>query len=621
MKTLSREELIEAKIAYYLGHPIMTDEEYDDFERIWQQNNPNDRLPVDMGQHLVNFETPYLSLSKLSTEKLVQKLGGSLSASIITPKVDGVSMEVCYDPDPETGFPVLVYAKTRGGVDRTKSFLSAIDKSSHVFDRPIKYRIIVRGECYISNSFLEEAQKLDYANLRNLTAGLINSDKGNEFSGRMDFVVWNWINSPFSNYATSIETLRKIGFRTVEFINLNGYESLKLLEDPAAAEIFRKGFPFEVDGLVFWKNDRSSWVSDEDKTVYQNAFAWKFPALFAETVIEDVVWSTGNSGYVTPVVKVNPVEIGGITVRSINMFNPQNMYELNVKIGSVVKVRRAGDVIPHIMEPCIDTSISTDVVVPTLCPVCEEQLISEGPRIRCVSPDCGSRFSGVLRAWVDAHNMKHFSNEAIEFLTPYFKSSKVHPVAMIHDLDETTVTKYFTPGKAKRFWNNLQEAKKNATAASLIASLKINMVGSSLSKKVMKEAKNIHNVKEYLDKKRNSSGLSVAEGYLLSWLEVNPEHWQDILDVADHIGVTKYEDVEKTGGGRGKIVITGTLPGLTRSEAFRIAEDLGWVPTESLNKDVKYLVSEKSSGSSKFKKATELNIPIITWSQFMSIGD
>lgn len=613
----SLQELIRYKVAYYSGKPLISDSDYDALEEVFRQTNPDVEIPVDMGNQLRGvFNQPYISLKKLNTEQLGVWCKGDLSSLVATPKIDGVSMEVCLVPG-DDGAPEVLYARTRGGVDRTDAFLRSLDEMCFFGCNSIEQPMILRGECFLPNSLEEKIKELGYKNPRNLTSGLINSDDGNEFNGKMRFEIWDWLNSPYETYKETLKALHKLGFPVVHPVEITTLDRLKSLEDDFDAYTFKRDFDYEIDGLVFWKNDRTTWGNDDGRSTYTHAMAWKFPAQYAESTIVDVVWTTGNSGYITPVAKVEPVEIGGVTVTSINLHNPRNLTELNVEIGSIAKIRRAGDVIPHIAEPCVATPESREVPIPNHCPTCGKTAVTDGPRLKCGSDQCEAVFAGILHVWAELHKWKYFSDEAIGHLTPYFKlHSNTHPVLKIYDIDFEVLSTYMTPGKAKRLWDQLQEAKKTTTEASLLVSLNLPSVGLKVASGMLANAGLLENIPTiYRDREK----VYVAENVVLEWIDRNPEFWSQLLELSKSLGVNKVvtTTTEVPKQTKGKVVITGSLPGLTRKEAFELINLMGYEASETLNKTTTILICDKpDSTSSKTKKAKELNIPVMKWETF-----
>lgn len=465
---------------------------------------------------------------------------------------------------------------------------------------------------------------MGYANLRNLAAGIINSDdkSTNEFIGQVQFLGWNYVNSSFDSYSESLQFLREKGFPIVPVLELTTFD-LEKLEDPIFAEEYREGFLFEIDGIVIWKDDRNYWNSDNGKEVYQNAMAWKFPAQTALSIIKEIQWTTGVSGYVTPVAKIDPILINGITISSVNLFNPRNLADLNVKLNSIVKVRRANDVIPHINELCVDTHESVDIALPEFCDLCSASLLVDGPRLKCPNEFCGSRFEGVLRKWAKLHEWDFFSDEAIVKMNSYFQKDGKHPIIKIYEMTFSDLLAGMgTVGKSDRLWKFLEEAKKRTTAVTLLASLNIQLVGRKTSTKILEEAKSLSGISSCLQEKYNTIGISIAENYLYDWIERNPEDWESLLRLAQELSVDQHSSVEeKKRGEKGKVVITGSIPGKTRAEAEKDLITLGWILQKTVTKETKYLIAEEVSNSSKFKKAKELHVPVINHYQFMLLND
>lgn len=612
--------LIEAKIAYYMGKPFLTDEQYDALETHWKQENPNDTLPVDMGTYFQDASTPYLSSRKVSKENLAVWLGkrGGWEQGTFTPKVDGVSVELHFEQDLDHGGSALTKVYTRGGVDRTINFIRAIGYHPYIMPwcgTNLPGKVIVRAEAYFPQEMFDELQTLGFKTLRNAAAGLVNNDKEDaKLANRMRFVIWDWINSPFRSYNQGLAQLESCGFPVVPryaitYDHLTGYEK---------DDSIRNSFEYELDGFVVWHDDRTQWSSDQGKTEYQNCVAWKFSNQRAMSVIRNILWSGGVSGQVTPVAIIDPVLIGGATITNINLHNPKNMENLNVKIGSQCVVERAGDVIPYIGEPCIDTENSIPFTLPDRCNICGEGLSFDGPRLFCLNTSCSLKFEGVLRKWAEIHEWKFFSDEAIGNLEPYFASGSNHPILLIYRIDRTTLDQYMTPGLANRLWLHLEEAKKKTTICSLIASLNIPSIGLKTAYKIVEGCDDIVKLLDILDERVNNKA---TPGYtwdikFRSWLIENPSAWNDVLYLINELKLTlsKTQPLED----KPKVVVTGSIEGLKRTELEMVVSEMGYTMADYVTKDIKFLICDKPSNSSKFKKAAELDIPVVTWAGFQA---
>ena len=631
MELVSLESLIQYKKAYYAGSPLVSDERYDALEEIFRQNNPGVDIPVDDGfQDRDVFKEPYVSLRKLDTQSAISWLG--TRKAYVMPKIDGVSMEFRL-------FKGGFQAVTRGGKDRTEAVKRSLDPEAlrslrQAIEKYPGEQLVFRAECYLPASLKEEVEAAGYANLRNLCAGLINSDSGNEFSGKMLYKAWNWLGSPLLSHEDSLNTLKQLGVSALGGFSTRDqkilFDWLVELSDLEKAEKERTRLEnlsegYEVDGYVIFLDDKTNWdyYKTEEistKSYYDFAVAWKFPSRTAESIILDVEWNTGDAGWITPVAKIKPVEIGGVMVKSINLFNFRNLEELNVKIGSLVKVRRANDVIPHINEPCRDTELSQPIQLPEVCPNCEGQVESVGPRLQCINPNCSLKFFGVMMAWVGAHEMKHFKEEAIKFLEPFFKESDLHPIVRLYELKESDVHALFgTPGKAKRFWENFSAAKEQTDQVKILQALKIRNVGFRHSKNLITEAGSFARLQDHLKFLIATENIKIAEYNVYEWIDANQKDYEDLCNLIDRLQVPtpKHSSTPKTL--RGSVVVTGSIPGLGRKEVQKVVEDLGWKFASGVTKETSYLISEETSGSSKFKKAADLNVPIINWSGFLTI--
>lgn len=618
-----RQVLLDAKTAYYAGNPVMSDAQYDLLEAMWREAYPDEELVVDAGQKEGVFIVPYLSLDKVDFKALERWVGRvSRENYVVLPKIDGVSMELHFAPDTKNKAR-LTKALTRGGHDVTKQFQAFAEN----FWDEILYLgeyVVVRGEVFFEKDDLSALKEVGFTALRNAAAGLMNPSRKDFNVGdipKLKFLVWRWVNSPCTTHKESLDTLAQVGFPTTYDMSCTLDTIKKMEDDLEFADNVRNQYLFELDGLVIFRNRFSDWIADGDTKYYRNAMAWKFASPVKESKIEKVEWSLGVSGYVTPVAVVEPVEVGGVVVTHVNLHNPENMINLKAFPGAIAKIRRAGDVIPHIAEACQYEAPSDGEIctTPENCPRCDTKLHSEGPRIKCINEYCDGQIEGVVYKWVDAHEWKYFSEEAMRDMLPYFKQD-YHPLVLIYNIDGHTLNQFMTSGKADRLWKHYQEAVKRTTLATLLASLNIPMIGVKNAEKILEQTEKLVQLPSVLKEKKLNGTISVAEGHLFNWIIMHGMVWLHILNLANQLNV-EVQKVKKAET-KGRVVITGELPGCTRDEAFLVLKARGYEPSNSLSKTTLYLITENpDTTTTKAQKARKYGVPVISWSEFLKISE
>jgi DNA ligase (NAD+) len=606
----------------------------------------------------VRHAVPMLSLDNAFTDEDVTEFAGRIRRFLrlnekeeITfsaePKIDGLSMSLRY----ENG--VLVTGATRGdgseGEDVTANVKTLEDVPKRLKGRNVPAICEVRGEIYMTkHAFLAlnkrqaETDGQIFANPRNSAAGsLRQKDPSITASRPLGFFAYAWgemSEMPAETQSGMIKWFASCGFKTNPLTKM--CDSVKaLLKFHREIESERAGLDYDIDGVVY-KVDRLDWqerlgfVSRSPRW----AIAHKFPAEQATTIVEDIVVQVGRTGALTPVAKLEPVTVGGVVVQNATLHNADEIERLDVRIGDTVRIQRAGDVIPQVLEVVLEKRPrgAERYKFPKKCPcplhtaVVREQIATgeEGAVARCGGEfACPYQKIEHLKLFVSrrAFDIEGFGEKQIEF---FFERGWVKEPADIFTLPKRNkqIKLEEQEGYGETSVRNLFDAIERRREIALdrfIFSLGIRHVGETT---VLALARGYGSWRSFHD-----SCLKVAKGDDEAIAE---------MDALDRIGETVIESVQAYFGEShnlgiverltkevrildaerpksdsriaGKIVVfTGTLQTMTRDEAKASAERLGARVSGSVSKKTDYVVAGPGAGS-KLAEAEKLGVAVLT---------
>lgn len=547
------------------------------------------------------------------------------------PKFDGLSIEVVY----ENG--IFDRASTRGdgsvGEDVTANVLTIRTIPQRLHGDPPDL-LAVRGEVFMPKEAFtehnrERVERGDdpFANPRNAAAGSLRQLDPSVTAERpldcyfFDVLAIAGAPEPPSQRAI-IDRLEGHGLPTTSLV--------ERVEDIDAAIDYRNdlledraGLPFEIDGVVLKVDDREQCEELGTRSrSYRWMFAYKFPARSEETRVADITVQVGRTGRLTPVALLDPVDVSGVTVSRATLHNPSEIESLGVNVGDYVRIKRAGDVIPYVEEVIEDRS-SGHFQFPAQCPVCESVIEFEGPLAFCTG---GLRCEAQLRRTIE-----HFASERgldIDGLGPERIDQLMDDglvtdsVADLFRLRKTELAGLEGWGEksAENLLSELEEAKE-PTLADFIASLGIREVGPTVARTIAKEFESIEDLRQ-ADRDRLEAvedvGPIVAEE--IERFFANEEN-RTVLQELNELGVEPVAADRDTGDALDGLtfVLTGTLTGLTRSEATDLIEANGGRVTSSVSGNTDYLVVGENPGSSKREDADANDVPTLDEDAFRSL--
>ncbi|HKG68806.1 MAG TPA: NAD-dependent DNA ligase LigA, partial [Segetibacter sp.] len=429
-------------------------------------------------------------------------------------------------------------------------------------------------------------------------------------------------------HAGILQMLWNVGFRSPmsEMKVLTGIQAV--IDYCNDYETTRDQLPYEIDGMVIKVNDLN--LQDEMGMTTHHprwAIAYKFKARQATSKLRNVEFQVGRTGSITPVAKIDPVFISGVTVGSISLFNEDVIKEKDLKIGDTVLVERAGDVIPYIVKALTEVREGTEkeIVFPKECPVCRSELYKEEGEAawRCINIECPAQVVERMIHFVskDAMDIRSFGEANVR---KFYELGLLRDIPGIYTLDFTAIGKM--AGFGKKSIVNLQSAieeSKHQPLNRLIFALGIRYVGETTGKVLANSINHLMDLKDFSEEKLQTLediGVKVAKS--VHTFFQNEQNIQ-ILQQLEALGVemnNKKNISIAAGGLNGQtFLFTGTLNKLKRSEAEEMVEQNGGKILGSVSTKLNYLVVGEDAGS-KLEKAKKIHtVKIISEDDFISL--
>lgn len=634
---------------YVLDNPTITDQEYDDYynellsieekyPELKREDSPTNRVG---GAVLDKFEKvthdhPMLSFDDIFNEEEIilfdERIKKVVSTAHYTlePKMDGLSGSLIY----KNG--VLVRGATRGDGVTGEDITTNIKTIKSV---PLRLTedidIEVRGEIYMSKkSFLEanrekiKSGEKEFANPRNAAAGSIRQlDSKVAAKRNLDFMAY-FIPNPedygIKTQKESLEFLRKLGF--VTNYKLNGYaknvKDITNYIDSLSEK--RDNLPFEIDGVVL-KVDN---LEDEKRLGFTSrvprwGIAYKFPAKEVLTTLKEIKFTVGRTGKITPNAIFSPVHVSGSLVSKATLHNSDYCIDKDVRVGDTISIRKAGDVIPEVVEVKLDRRKEDSVPFKMIenCPMCNSVLVRKDANHYCKNEHCPSR---------KIESLIHFSSRDAMYIEGFGESivEDFYNLGYLKNIDDFyTLDKYkdelmLLEGFGEKSISKLLESASNSKKNSLerlLFGLGIRYVGKKTAKILSKYYKTIDNlIKADFDelKSINDIGDVIAKSivdYFSDEKNINLiNRLKDLNLNMRYLGEEVNTSNENINGKT--FVITGTLS-RPRDEIKEEIEGLGGNVTGSVTKKTDYVIAGEKAGS-KLTKANELGIKVLTEEEY-----
>ena len=651
---------------YILNDPLISDFEYDQLykalEKIEKENpgivtgdSPTQRVAKGLtkefpaAKHLVpmlSLDNSYNSEDLIDFDRKAKELTGLKEIEYcVEPKFDGGSISLIYEDDQ------FIRGATRGnGVegDEVTTNIKQIRTIplSAKFSNYGLQQVEIRGEVLINknnfakyNAQLVEQGFAPLANPRNAAAGTLRIKDPEEVRKRnLEAFVYHVsfysllkgkkIPKELTNHSGSLEMLWELGFRSPQKEKkvLKGIDAV--IKYCNEYEIKRDDLPYEIDGMVIKVND----FALQDKMGMTShhprwAIACKFKARQATSKLLNVEFQVGRTGSITPVAKIQPVHIGGVTVSSISLFNEDVIKEKDLRIGDQVLVERAGDVIPYIVKSLADVRTGNEKKIhfPKCCPICNSNLFKEEGEAawRCVNIECPAQVVERIIHFVskDAMDMRGFGEANVR---KFYELGWLKDIPGIYTLDFNKIGEL--EGFGERSISNLQSAinnSKNQPLHRLIFGLGIRFIGETTAKTLAQAVDHLLDLKNFTSEQlQNLEDIGPKVAGSVYHFFRNKENIT-MLQQLEKLGLKlKNEKKEHTKDGNLTgltFLFTGTLPTLKRSDAETMVEENGGQIISGVSTKLNYLVVGEDAGS-KLEKAKKINsVKIISEAEFLKI--
>jgi DNA ligase (NAD+) len=636
-------------IAYYEDDtPIVSDAEYDaNVERIKvlekqhpeliKENSPTQIVggkPNNIFQKIKHGK-PLMSLDNVFNEESLsdfiknihKELHNEDVLFIAEPKIDGLSLNIRY----ENGH--LVSAATRGdhitGEDVTEN-VKTIKNIPHYIENAPDI-IEIRGEVYITKSHLSQLNEYRkkhnlklMANCRNAAAGSLRQLDVNVTAQRplqfFAYAIGENSGDTF-NQNTLLETLEKWNFSVSEYIAechnledmLNYYNYISSIRD---------NIDYDIDGVVYKVNNTQNCITlGYSGRAPKWAIAHKFPAEKGITELLDIKLQVGRTGVITPVAILKPIHLGGVTVSKATLHNFSNIHDKNIKIGDSILIERSGDVIPKILKSISSQVNATEIDIPKYCPICNSPTIQEDVYIKCTG---GIKCSAQAIEWFnyfvsrDIFNINGFAENKIKEL---YELNLLKEPADIFRLHNHKVIISKLNGWGDKSTNNLLdniENSRNINLSRFINSLGIKEIGKSTSiifAEHFRDYIHWHNAMlaiadnnlSFIEELKmiENIGDSIIESIKI-WFS-NRENINMMNNLKKEITIINPKEIQISELNGKRVVFTGSLLKMERSQAEQYAREHGAKPSSSVSKNTDILIYGDNAGS-KLAKAKKINV-------------
>ncbi len=643
---LRMDELIdiinEASIKYYVDdNPSITDQEYDDYynellklEEKYPDLKRSDSPTLRVGGKVVDkfekvtHESPMLSFDDIFNEDEIVLFDERIKKTCpnatytLEPKMDGLSGSLLYEKG------VLKRAATRGDGLIGENITHNVETIKSV---PLRLNkeldIEVRGEIYMSKASFEKCNKEKekrgenlFANPRNAAAGSVRQlDSKIAAKRNLDFMAY-FIPNPdkygIKTQGESLEFLKELGFKTN--YKLNGLakdvnDIINYIDDLGSK---RSNLPFEIDGVVLKVNS----LEDEAKLGFTErvprwGIAYKFPAEEVLTTLKEIKFTVGRTGKITPNALFSPVHVAGSVISKATLHNEDYCLDKDVRVGDVISIRKAGDVIPEVVEVKKERRTGKEVPFKMIenCPMCASKLVKEDANYFCKNDLCPARkMEGLIH--FASRNTMNIDGLGERIIEDFYNMGFIKSISDIYLLSNHKEDLIELEGFGEKSVNNLLESienSKNNSLEKVLFALGIRHVGKKTAKILAKRYKNIDNIINVnIDELTNVNDIGEIIAKSVRTYFDDPLNLKLIEDLKK-LGLNfEYKDDSSDDTLSGMtFVLTGTLEKYKREELTKILEDKGAKVTSSVTKKTTGVIVGDKPGS-KYDKALKLGVKI-----------
>ena len=665
-KYISQIRLLQKYNEHYFdkNKPLITDKTYDDLKKsvlklesehkfLKDKKSPSKTIGFKPSKNFykVEHKIPMLSLANAFNEedlitfekKILNFLSLEKSNEIeysAEPKIDGISASLIY----ENG--KLIRGLSRGdgkeGEDITENLMTIDDIPKTIDHKNFPLEIDIRGEVFIKNKDFEKIKK-KFANPRNAASGsLRQKDPIVTSKIPLRFIAYTYGHQKgmnIINQSDFLENLELWGFKINPFnTKIKGIKNLIL--NHQNLEKKRKEIEFDIDGIVYKVNSfelqkRLGYAANAPRW----AIAHKFSANSGVSEIMNIEIQIGRTGALTPVAKIKPINIGGVMVSNATLHNEDEINRKDIRIGDIITVERAGDVIPYVVSADIKKRNKnlTKFIFPKKCPSCGSRTIKDLNEItkkedavrRCSSEgyECEKIAIEKIKHFVskDAFNIDGFGKKIVE---NFWKIKILKFPQDIFNLNYKEIEKL--EGWGKLSVSNLKfsiDKKKTISLDRFIYSLGIRHIGQENAKLIARHLKSPDNFFK-LSKNKDLTLLSNIDGIGETQIKSIKKFFLDktnlkvLLELKKNILITKVIQVYKNGLLKNKtFMFTGKLNGMSRAEAKSLIEQNSGKIISNVNNKLDYLIIGEKPTSKKISSAKALNINVITQDEWIAMLD
>ena len=648
------EILNEANYNYYVkDEPTITDQEFDKYlreleeleEKYPEYKNPDSPTERVGGEVIDSFkkvthERPMMSLSDVFSESEVINFDERIKKEGINPKyvcelkIDGLSVSLLYKDG------VLVRAATRGdgtiGEDITHN-------AKTIKTIPLKLKekidIEVRGEIFMSKKSLEKANierikngEKPLQNARNAAAGSMRQlDSKVAAKRNLDTFIYHLPNPEdygITSHMEALEFMKNLGFKVNPNNRLvnNISEVLAFIDEKTKT---RNDLPYDIDGIVIKVNNLREQADLGFTAKYPKwATAYKFPAEVVLTKLRDIIFTVGRTGQITPNAVLDPVIVMGSTISRATLHNEDYVKEKDLQIGDIVSIRKAGDVIPEVVERKLERRDASVIPFKMIenCPICDTKLVKKKDQVDyyCPNDECPSRKveSLIHFASRDAMNIEGLGEKIMEDFFNFGFITKIPDIYRLQShREDLTRLEGYGEKSVTNLLSAIEKSKENSLEK-LIFGLGIPHVGSKTAKIL---ASNFHTLDNLMEKDFDSLNSIADIGNIIAKSIIdyfrNSDNKNMIEELRnfglnfDYLGKKIVNNPFFAGK---TFVLTGSLQIYTREEGKELIESLGGKTSSSVSKKTAAVIVGENPGK-KYDKAVELNIPIITEEEFKEL--
>lgn len=628
------EELINkyADAYYNNNESLISDFEYDKLvEELNELYKKNGITPTKVGANpiskfsKVEHKVPMLSLeNSYNIEDIVKWIQNVCDTNTIEieiePKIDGLSISCIYKNGE------LIQAITRGngtiGEDVTENVMQ-------IRNIPLKLKepvsIEVRGEVYMTRENFDKVNEqrvsegeIPYANPRNLASGTLRQLDANVVKERGLHVLFYYIvGNGTPTQLEDIFMMHRLGLPTMDkyryIVESTDLQNMEVVINAIKA----KDYGFDIDGAVLKVNDKKYWEALGNRANSPRwAIAYKYPTDSVVTTLEEVDWTIGRTGILTPVACFKPVTIGGSIVSYASLHNAEMVQKMDLKLNDRIIVKKAAEIIPQVVSVITEarTGNEKDIEIPELCPYCDHKVVEVDPFIGCSDPEhcVGCRIEQLKYfASRDIMNIRGLGNAAAASIVYYI----MHPEdnldvlydSFIRSAGFRTLASTIGQKNAEKLMEEIDNSK-NQPFNRVLSGLQIPFIGRRMSKTLENHYGSIDKIKDAVMDGSIVNVDGVGDemlNYMRKWFE-NKRNLKLIENLRPYLNMESEVKVSKSNKLDGlNFVVTGSIPGHTRESIKELIESHGGHVTDSVSSKTDWLLVGENGSKSKMDKVKQ----------------